>query len=244
MPCSRHSLWRGAPLPLASIAVVRTISFTIYTNTKHLIGGHVDPHAPVSSYASTSRSAWVPQTSILNVAFTSSIAGAASGAIVTMGSCPFELVKVRRQLEFQIARDRMEHFQAMLDAEGTSKKGKERARLGLAEGYKPPGTWEAVKDITKERGMRGLWTGFRLHASESAPVIGPRWLYLALPRADNSSCQSATHSARPHTLPNTTSCDTCLVEIRSRTSKGRCRRGPNRGCPCPLCRLWRAAWQA
>lgn len=190
-----RGLWRGAPLPLASIAVVRTISFTIYTSTKDFISGKErihyqgqvpaglsDSHSPISSDASTSRHAYIPYTSIGNVALVSSIAGAASGAIVTIGSCPFELVKVRRQLEFQIARDRIESLEALVAAAGTSVKGKEKAKQSLLEGYKPPGTWEAIKDITRERGARGLWTGLRLHASEFSSVY-LFWFYVFIEKA-------------------------------------------------------------
>jgi hypothetical protein len=51
----------------------------------------------------------------------------------------FELVKVRRQLEFTIAASR---------------------GIALA---KPPSTLAAVGEIVRERGFAGLYNGFRLH---------------------------------------------------------------------------------
>lgn len=54
----------------------------------------------------------------------------------------FELVKVRRQLEYTIANSKGVHL------------------------AKAPGTVEAVKDIFRTSGIGGLYTGFRLHLSE------------------------------------------------------------------------------
>lgn len=51
----------------------------------------------------------------------------------------FELVKVRRQLEFSIA-----------------------AAKGIVI-VKPPNTWESVKDIFRTRGPMGIYTGWPLH---------------------------------------------------------------------------------
>ncbi|KAJ9109112.1 hypothetical protein QFC21_000440 [Naganishia friedmannii] len=92
--------------------------------------------------------------SITNVALTSSIAGAASGAVVSIGSCPFELVKVRRQLEYQIARDRMERAEKMR-ALSLGQKFDPLTHTGkdFMAAYKPPGTWTAVKDIYREKGI-------------------------------------------------------------------------------------------
>jgi hypothetical protein len=142
--------------------------------------------------------------SIVDVFITSALAGAASGAVVSVGSCPFELVKVRRQLEYQIARERglvpkppsassgstslignggggpqpdavmSEEVRKGL-AEDEARRAKDRA-IGKelkAEPYKPPGTWEAVKQIHRERGFRGLWTGFKLHAGKLAGLSSP-----------------------------------------------------------------------
>jgi len=221
-----RGLWRGSPLPLVSIAVVRTISFTIYTNTKFFINGpppsashavlhdqgdgaldfrdvatsdrtdgqHQQPHSHHHHKQPFSLNI-LNSPSMIDVFVTSALAGAASGAVVSVGSCPFELVKVRRQLEFQIARERgLVPKPPSASSGSTSLVGNggggspmegvmsEEVRKGLAEGearramekatgkefkcepYKPPGTWEAVKQIHRERGFKGLWTGFKLHA--------------------------------------------------------------------------------
>jgi hypothetical protein len=68
----------------------------------------------------------------------------------------FELVKVRRQLEYSIAAAKGIHI------------------------VKPPGTWEAIRDIVggtnhpnmagaSPRGITALWTGVRLHFGEKLP---------------------------------------------------------------------------
>ena len=58
----------------------------------------------------------------------------------------FELVKVRRQLEFSIA-----------------------AAKGIVI-VKPPNTWESVKDIFRTRGPMGLYTGWPLHMRKYSRV--------------------------------------------------------------------------
>ncbi|KAL7422922.1 hypothetical protein Q5752_002219 [Cryptotrichosporon argae] len=119
-------LWRGFPLPLVTISIVRTISFTIYTSTKRILNSIPGvPSTPDQTLAgaggrtadTSGRPApptpWIDvrlglftHDSARDVALTSALAGGASGAIVCLGSAPFELVKVRRQLEYQIWRDK------------------------------------------------------------------------------------------------------------------------------------------
>ncbi|KAK0463972.1 uncharacterized protein EV420DRAFT_1476592 [Desarmillaria tabescens] len=79
------------------------------------------------------RGLWIPLITILLCP------GAMSGALISFGSAPFELVKVRRQLEFAIA----------------ASKGVQLT--------KAPKTWEAVKEIFQSNGITGLYTGFRMH---------------------------------------------------------------------------------
>ena len=57
------------------------------------------------------------------------------------------LHQVRRQLEYSIAETKGIHI------------------------VKPPNTLDAVRDIFRANGIRGLYTGFRLHCRESFDVI-------------------------------------------------------------------------
>ncbi|KAG7092547.1 hypothetical protein E1B28_008896 [Marasmius oreades] len=115
--------FRGLWIPLMTISFVRAASFTIYTRTKE----HFRDHH------------WLARDSIVDVSVIGGVSGAMSGALISFGSAPFELVKVRRQLEYTIA-----------------------ASKGL-QLTKAPGTLEAVREIFQANGIAGLYTGFRLH---------------------------------------------------------------------------------
>jgi len=89
-------------LPLITISIVRTISFTMYTSTKRILNS--SPTTPTSSRKGKEREVEAPWVdlklgmfngnSAKDVAVTSLLAGGASGAVVCVGSAPFELVKV------------------------------------------------------------------------------------------------------------------------------------------------------
>lgn len=86
-------------LPLITISIVRTISFSIYTSTKRILNSA--PDASPSPGAETDVAPWIDlklnlfnKNTATDVAMTSLIAGGASGAVVCVGSAPFELVKV------------------------------------------------------------------------------------------------------------------------------------------------------
>ncbi|KAG7527509.1 hypothetical protein FFLO_06869 [Filobasidium floriforme] len=164
-----RGLWRGLPLPLISISIVRTISFTIYSETKDFVQrtGLAKFIAKGKGREDAARFITSPDT-LFSVALTSSIAGAASGSVVSLGSAPFELVKVRRQLEFQIERDRRLRKFRLAGGIGTASLGDKivatRTDKELMAGWKAPGTWAAVKDIYARYGSKGLWTGFKLHS--------------------------------------------------------------------------------
>ncbi|KAJ7709795.1 mitochondrial carrier domain-containing protein [Mycena rosella] len=115
--------YRGLWIPLLTISFVRAASFTIYTETKD--------NFRANNYLN--------RNSVVDAALVGGIGGAMSGSLISFGSAPFELVKVRRQLEFTIAASKGVHI------------------------VKPPGTVAAVKEIFKANGIRGLYTGFRLH---------------------------------------------------------------------------------
>ncbi|KAF9013909.1 mitochondrial carrier domain-containing protein [Cyathus striatus] len=115
--------YRGLWIPLITISFVRAASFTIYSRTKEYCQEH--------DILNRNR--------ILDASLVGGISGSLSGSLISFGSAPFELVKVRRQLEYSIA-----------------------ASKGIIL-KKPPGTWAAVKEIYRGNGLAGLYTGFRLH---------------------------------------------------------------------------------
>lgn len=118
-----QGFYRGLWVPLVTISFVRAASFTIYNRTKEYFADHE----------------WLNNDRILDVSTTGGIAGALSGSLISFTSAPFELVKVRRQLEFAIA---------------------ESKGIQLT---KPPNTLAAVADIFRRNGIKGLYTGFPLH---------------------------------------------------------------------------------
>ncbi|OCF75694.1 hypothetical protein I204_02986 [Kwoniella mangroviensis CBS 8886] len=145
-------LWRGFPLPLITISIVRTISFTIYTSTKRILNS-----VPSTSTSPTTKEA-------ADIAITSWLAGAASGSVVCVGSAPFELVKVRRQLEYQIFRDsHPEIFRPNPPPSAGASLPTNPTPAPKPPAFVPPTTIQAVKLIINSSGYRGLYIGWRLH---------------------------------------------------------------------------------
>nr|ODN94564.1 hypothetical protein L204_04697 [Cryptococcus depauperatus CBS 7855] len=116
---------RGS-LPLITISIVRTISFTIYTSTKQ-------PWVDV-------RLGMFSGDNAKDIGITSLLAGGASGAVVCVGSAPFELVKVRCDLFCSSA-----------------------SHKPNIPNFTPPTTMQAVRLIVSSNGVMGLYTGWRLH---------------------------------------------------------------------------------
>ncbi|KAL5489820.1 hypothetical protein ACEPAI_4652 [Sanghuangporus weigelae] len=118
-----RGFYRGLWIPLFTISFVRAASFTIYNGTKDLVRYHDT----------------LTRDRLLDAACLGGLGGATAGALISFGSAPFELVKVRRQLEYTIA---------------------ESKGIKLV---KPPTTTQAVRDIVRSSGFRGLYIGFPLH---------------------------------------------------------------------------------
>ncbi|KAG1827154.1 uncharacterized protein BJ212DRAFT_1443298 [Suillus subaureus] len=115
--------YRGLWIPLVTISFVRAASFTIYSGTKE--------YCRKNNYFTGDRAS--------DAALAGGLSGALSGSLISFTSAPFELVKVRRQLEYSIA-----------------------ATKGV-QMVKPPNTIDAVREIFRTHGLSGLWIGFRLH---------------------------------------------------------------------------------
>ncbi|WVQ68566.1 uncharacterized protein L199_006775 [Kwoniella botswanensis] len=162
-------LWRGFPLPLITISIVRTISFTIYTSTKRILNSV--PSTSTSPTTKEGQQPWVDlklglftKDSAADIAITSWLAGAASGSVVCVGSAPFELVKVRRQLEYQIYRDsHPEIFRPNPPPSAGASLPTNPTPAPKPPAFVPPTTIQAVKLIINSSGYRGLYIGWRLH---------------------------------------------------------------------------------
>ncbi|KAF8470179.1 mitochondrial carrier domain-containing protein [Kalaharituber pfeilii] len=139
--------WRGSLAPLASVTLVRTVSFSIYTNSKGFYGDAIQrmfgPHAISST--SDANSGKIPK---LGDAFRWALSGATAGAAITAIACPFEFTKLCAQIEILMAR-----------ATPTSL---EDPKLNRVQ-YEGKGPGQAARHIIKTRGFIGLYSGFHLH---------------------------------------------------------------------------------
>ncbi|GAA5848644.1 hypothetical protein JCM8547_004583 [Rhodosporidiobolus lusitaniae] len=82
-----RGFFRGVTIPLVTITLVRTASFSIYTKTKEEI----------------ERREWLARNSIAGTAASGFLGGAASGLLLSIGTSAFEYTKIKLQLEYLIA---------------------------------------------------------------------------------------------------------------------------------------------
>ncbi|RPA72273.1 mitochondrial carrier [Ascobolus immersus RN42] len=150
-----QGFWRGCLAPLASISIVRTVSFSGYTASKELyapafetvFGRNSIDHGEVQVDRGV-----LPRPASLLWWF---MAGGTAGSIVSLIACPFELTKVGSQVELLL----------------------EKERLGLPassklENFKPKSTYQTAKGIVAFRGFRGLYSGLNLHMTRDTIGTG------------------------------------------------------------------------
>lgn len=78
-----RGFFRGMVPPLVTVSIIKSVSFSIYENTKKtMVANH-----------------GFRNDSIFSVMKLSSVSGGVSGAFIALLSCPLELVKIQRQLE-------------------------------------------------------------------------------------------------------------------------------------------------
>ncbi|KAI9678183.1 MAG: hypothetical protein M1817_006128 [Caeruleum heppii] len=129
--------------PLASITLVRTISFSIYQKSKYQYSSWIEqatgsaPLTVVNTLGSTPT---------LSTVACFGAAGATAGAAVTAIACPFELTKLSAQI-------------SVLMAKTSTTTIDNRVR----QSYEQLGTFKTAKNIIKHRGVLGLYSGFHLH---------------------------------------------------------------------------------
>ncbi|KAL7274418.1 hypothetical protein RUND412_002693, partial [Rhizina undulata] len=136
-----RGFWRGSLAPLASVTLVRTVSFSIYSKSKVFYSSFLQsalgenavspPNTPMKPFNPLY---WF-------------MSGATAGGLITIVACPFEFTKLSSQIELLMARSQ----RASLD---------DPSHLGK---YQPKGALQSAKNIVKCRGIRGLYSGFHLH---------------------------------------------------------------------------------
>ncbi|TQS31689.1 hypothetical protein Golomagni_08022, partial [Golovinomyces magnicellulatus] len=141
---SLQGFFRGVTAPMASITLVRTISFSIYIRAKYSYCTWVKRNFGIDILRQVNKPGNYP--TWYSVA-TFGAAGATAGAIIPFIACPFELSKLSSQVA------------VLLAERGTGSKAKKE----LAASYQNKGTLRTMATIMKHRGTLGLYTGFRLH---------------------------------------------------------------------------------
>jgi len=143
-----RAFWRGVLPPMVSVTVVRTISFSIYQKTKYFFDRSIKQVTGQSPLEIANAPGSYPN------AYTWACfgaAGAVAGATITTLSCPFELTKLNEQLAGKVARERAkvnpncigQNASPMVDVKS--------------------GSWNTAKRLVRDRGLMGLYSGYRLH---------------------------------------------------------------------------------
>ncbi|KAG8631346.1 hypothetical protein KVT40_000486 [Elsinoe batatas] len=130
-----RGFWRGVLPPLVSVTAVRTASFSIYQMAKYKYAGYFERVTGESPLAIANAPGRYPTASTM-LCF--GAAGATAGSIVTVLACPFELTKLHAQLASKMAREQ----------------GKKDVNSG---------SWPLARQLIKDRGFMGLYSGYRLH---------------------------------------------------------------------------------
>lgn len=134
----------GVTAPMASIALVRTVSFSIYQRAKHSYADWAKKNLGFDIIRHVNKQGTYPN---LYSVVCFGAAGATAGSAITFLACPFELTKLSAQV-------------SVLMAERAGNCQRSRA---VAASYQNKGTLRTMRNIIKNRGIFGLYTGLRLH---------------------------------------------------------------------------------
>ncbi|KAK3671847.1 hypothetical protein LTR78_008213 [Recurvomyces mirabilis] len=136
-----RAFWRGVGPPLISVTTVRTISFSIYQKAKYFLDKSITKATGHSPLVIANAPGSYPNIYTMSCF---GLAGAASGAVITTLSCPFELTKLSEQLAGKVAREAKPVNGKAIDVK--------------------TGSWNTARRLVRDRGLfRGLYAGYRLH---------------------------------------------------------------------------------
>ncbi|KAF2184375.1 mitochondrial carrier [Zopfia rhizophila CBS 207.26] len=139
-----HGFWRGVWSPLASITLVRTVSFSIYQKSKYALDDWIYRATGSSPLVIANTKDALPTLSTVTCF---GLAGATAGAVITAIACPFELTKLSAQISVLMA----------------ERKDSDHKNDAVRKSYQNLGTFRTAQTLVKHRGLMGLYSGFHLH---------------------------------------------------------------------------------
>jgi solute carrier family 25 carnitine/acylcarnitine transporter 20/29 len=171
----RMGLYRGIFGPTVSYTFVRMLTFDWYAKMKYNIDDYVETLTGKSILVQVNTLGSTP-TLLSTACFTT--AGAVTGFTVSFLACPFELLKVGRQMSGMLSVTGEQQAAAVAKGSGGNMvagamttmgaNGGKGAAIdkGLSRVYRDKGTFSAGLDLYRRIGIRGLYSGIHLHASE------------------------------------------------------------------------------
>jgi len=143
-----RGFFRGVTAPLASVTLVRTISFSMYQRSKYTYSSLIYKNFGIDPLVYVNTPGNYPNFATI-ACF--GAAGATAGSILSVVACPFELTKLSAQVSVLMAhRTSSSVSDAIKDA-------------AVPASYENKGTFKTALNIVKHRGIVGLYSGFSLH---------------------------------------------------------------------------------
>ncbi|KAI9888288.1 MAG: hypothetical protein M1814_000760 [Vezdaea aestivalis] len=138
----RRAFYRGLAGPLATYALTRTLTLSVYQKSKYFISDTIQQQTGFSPLKHVNTLGSLPN---WYTVFCFSSAGAISGAVGSVVGCPFELVKNTMQISPTMGAHK---------AKGNHRPWQSFNKLD---------TIGTFRYITKTQGWRGLYIGYKLH---------------------------------------------------------------------------------
>ncbi|OTB04168.1 hypothetical protein M426DRAFT_321019 [Hypoxylon sp. CI-4A] len=139
-----RGFFRGVTAPLASVTLVRTISFSIYQHSKYVYSDWMKKNLSFCPLEHVNKNGALPN---LGTIACFGAAGATAGSGITFIACPFELTKLSAQVSVLMA----------------NQKNADPKKQAIALSYHNKGTFKTLANIVTHRGYAGMYTGLNLH---------------------------------------------------------------------------------
>ncbi|KAI0124902.1 integral membrane ornithine transporter of mitochondria [Xylariales sp. AK1849] len=139
-----RGFFRGVTAPLASVTLVRTVSFSIYQRSKYVYSDWMGKHIGFCPLEHVNKNGAYPT---VGTVACFGAAGATAGSAITFIACPFELTKLSAQVSVLMA----------------NHKNADPKCQEIAMSYHNKGTIKTLRNIVKHRGLSGMYTGLNLH---------------------------------------------------------------------------------